>query len=45
MAIITGAASGIGEATARIFVEHGDSVVVADIQDDPGHQVAESIGS
>lgn len=45
MAIITGAASGIGEATARTFVEHGAFVVVADIHDDLGQQVVESIGS
>ncbi|KAF6172227.1 hypothetical protein GIB67_024849 [Kingdonia uniflora] len=44
VAIITGAASGIGEATARLFVEHGAFVVVADIQDELGHQVAASIG-
>ncbi|XP_060169137.1 short-chain dehydrogenase reductase 3b-like [Lycium barbarum] len=45
VAIITGAASGIGEATARLFVEHGARVVVADIQDEIGHQVVASIGT
>ncbi|KAI3977278.1 hypothetical protein MKX01_030904 [Papaver californicum] len=44
VAIITGAASGIGEATARLFVEHGAFVVVADIQDELGDQVVFSIG-
>ncbi|RZC89188.1 hypothetical protein C5167_030886 [Papaver somniferum] len=44
VAIITGAASGIGEATARLFVEHGAFVVVADIQDELGDQVVSSIG-
>ncbi|OMO82212.1 Short-chain dehydrogenase/reductase SDR [Corchorus olitorius] len=44
VAIITGAASGIGEATVRLFVEHGAFVVIADVQDDLGNQVAASIG-
>ncbi|KAL0420170.1 UNVERIFIED_CONTAM: Short-chain dehydrogenase reductase 3b [Sesamum radiatum] len=45
VALITGAASGIGEAAARLFVEHGASVVVADIQDELAHQVLDSINS
>ncbi|KAL2251715.1 short-chain dehydrogenase reductase 3b-like [Sesamum indicum] len=44
VAIITGAASGIGEATARLFVHHGAFIVIADIQDELGAQVAASIG-
>ena len=31
VAIITGGASGLGEATARMFVEHGAFVVIADM--------------
>ncbi|XP_015068899.1 short-chain dehydrogenase reductase 3b-like [Solanum pennellii] len=44
VAIITGGASGIGEASARLFVQHGARVVVADIQDELGLQVVQSIG-
>lgn len=46
VAIITGGASGIGEATARVFADNGARVVViADIQDELGSQVAASIGT
>ncbi|MFS7939778.1 putative oxidoreductase [Helianthus anomalus] len=43
--IITGGASGIGEATARLFANHGAYVIIADIQDENGQQVANSIGT
>ncbi|KAL1806890.1 hypothetical protein ACET3Z_029958 [Daucus carota] len=44
VAIITGGASGIGEATARLFAQHGArAIVIADIQDALGQSVAESI--
>jgi len=36
-AIVTGGASGIGEATSRLFVDQGARVVVADIDDDKGN--------
>lgn len=43
VAIITGAAQGIGEACARRFAAEGAKVVVSDIQADKGEQVAASI--
>lgn len=43
VAIVTGGASGIGEATSRLFAAHGAKVIVADIQDSAGSAVAESI--
>lgn len=44
VAVITGAASGIGEATARLFAAEGGSVMVADIDVERGVRVAEEIG-
>lgn len=43
-AIVTGAGSGIGAATARMMVAEGAQVAVADIDGDAGRAVAESIG-
>src|ERR1700704_3805437 len=43
VAIITGGASGIGEETARLFAQHGASVVLCDLQDDLGRSVAHEI--
>lgn len=45
VAVITGGASGFGEATAHLMAAEGASVVVADLQEGPGRQVAEGIGS
>ncbi|XP_060181863.1 borneol dehydrogenase, mitochondrial-like [Lycium barbarum] len=44
VAIITGAASGIGEASARLFSRNGAKVVIADIQDDLAHKICEDLG-
>ena len=44
MCVITGGASGIGEATARLFVENGALVVIGDVQDDLGTHLAEELG-
>ena len=45
VAIVTGAASGFGEATARRLHAEGATVVVADINAEGAKAVAESIGS
>lgn len=42
--IVTGAASGIGAAFARRFVEEGATCVLADVQEDLGRALAESLG-
>ena len=44
IAIITGGGSGIGEATARRFVEEGATVVVADKNAEAAERVAQSLG-
>lgn len=44
VAVITGAASGIGAATAKTFVDHGARVVLGDIQDDAGEGLATALG-
>ena len=43
-AIVTGGASGLGEATCRLLAERGASVVVADLQADKGEALAKDIG-
>ena len=42
--IVTGGASGLGEATVRALAARGASVIVLDLQDDKGQAVASSVG-
>lgn len=44
IALVTGAASGIGVGIARAFVEEGGVVYVTDLRDEPGRSVAASLG-
>ncbi|XWS67318.1 hypothetical protein CRYUN_Cryun05aG0277100 [Craigia yunnanensis] len=43
IAIVTGGARGIGEATARLFARHDAKVVIADVEDTTGTAVADSL--
>ena len=43
-AIITGGASGLGEATARLLTQRGAKVVIADLQADKGKALATELG-
>ena len=45
VAIISGAASGMGAATARLFAREGAKVVIADVLEHEGRQVADAIGA
>jgi len=44
VAVVTGAASGIGEATVGAFVREGASVLLTDVQDEPGRRLAAETG-
>ena len=43
-AIVTGGASGIGAASARLLAARGAKVVVADLQEDKGKELADELG-
>jgi NAD(P)-dependent dehydrogenase (short-subunit alcohol dehydrogenase family) len=42
--IVTGGASGLGAATARMLVQGGGKVVIADVQVEPGEALAKELG-
>ena len=42
-AVITGAGRGIGQATAKLFAEHGAKIVVADIDETPAKETLELV--
>ena len=44
VAVITGGASGLGEAAVRLFVREGARVVIADVQDERAGRVVREIG-
>ncbi|MFM1549827.1 MAG: SDR family oxidoreductase, partial [Lentisphaeria bacterium] len=45
LAVITGAAKGIGENIATLYRDHGAEVVICDIDDDCGAVTAEQLGA
>ena len=44
VAVVTGGASGLGEAMARLFVAEGGQVVVADLQEEAGEALVRDLG-
>jgi NAD(P)-dependent dehydrogenase (short-subunit alcohol dehydrogenase family) len=44
VAVVTGGCSGIGLATVRRFAEEGANVVIGDLDDDRGEEVAKEVG-
>ena len=44
IAVVTGAANGMGKATAQLFIEHGASVILFDINEEQLQKVASELG-
>ena len=44
VAIVTGGARGMGEATVRLFVEHGARVVIGDVLEEEGRTLEKELG-
>ena len=44
VALVTGGARGLGEATVRLFVENGAKVVFGDVLEDAGQALAKELG-
>ena len=44
MSLVTGGGSGLGRATATRFVKEGAKVVVCDLEQSPGAEVAKELG-
>ena len=45
VSVIMGGASGIGASTARVFTKEGSKVVIADILDETGKELADELGA
>ena len=45
VAIVTGGARGMGEATVRLFVDNGAKVVIGDVLDEPGKALAKELAA
>src|SRR5436190_1465281 len=45
VSLVTGAASGIGEETVRLFAREGARVMLADVEDDVGRRVAAELNA
>ena len=44
IAIVTGGASGLGEATVKLIVENGGKAVIIDQNEEKGHALSEKLG-